>query len=83
MVIETLFQDTFEMDPIPMPGAQILMQYVKDAQYNKYYAAGIDTSSINAYTGANAEYFNADKRTPAYWSFAWGPGGAHPECDRR
>jgi hypothetical protein len=63
-----------------MGGVQIIMDYVRDAQYQNYYSAGSDTSEISALTDPNGTYYNPGKRTPAVWSFVWGQNGAQPQC---
>lgn len=80
MNIQTYFTtSTFGLGN-PVGNVQIIMDYVKDKQFNNYYAAGSDTAAVQAYTDAGSHYNNSAKRTPAYWTVVWGQNGAQPQC---
>jgi hypothetical protein len=80
MSIFTYYQAELDGPIQTVAGAQIELSYVSDKQYQQYYAAGSDYSPVNAFTGPNGQYYNANKRSPALWTFTWGANGAHPEC---
>ncbi len=78
MKIQTFYSQGTGMTPVG--NVQIVLDYVKDTQFNNYYAAGNDTKAISANTDGNGNYSNPDKRTPAYWTFVWGQNGSQPQC---
>jgi hypothetical protein len=78
MKVETFYSQGVGMTP--QGGVQIIMDYIRDAQYQNYYAAGSDEGPISTLTDANGNYSNPNKRTPAVWSFVWGQNSAQPQC---